>query len=311
MLGPQWFTVYTYPVRDIILKHKLNYHVYADDTQLYLSFNSTQHDADSAIDILQKCITEIRKWMKSNFLKLNDEKTEFLLFGSHQQLAKINTDHVRIGESTISSVPQARNLGAIFDSLMTMKPHISNVVRSSSFHLRNISRIRKYLSRDATEQIIHSFITSRLDNNNALLYGLPANQLYRLQKVQNTAARIITFSKKSCYITPILKELHWLPVAKRIVFKLLLIVYKCTNNVAPTYLCELLSKYMPTRTLRSGNMELLQESRSNRTWGDRSFAIAAPRLWNELPLNIRTAKNVTVFKKLLKTYLMSETFYDV
>ena len=68
---------------------------------------------------------------------------------------------------------------------------------------------------------------------------------------------------------------------------------------------------MPTRTLRSGNMELLQESRSNRTWGDRSFAIAAPRLWNELPLNIRTAKNVTVFKKLLKTYLMSETFYDV
>ena len=89
---------------------------------------------------------------------------------------------------------------------MTMKPHISNVIRSSTFQLRNISRILKYLSRDATEQIIHSFIyTSRLDNNNALLYGLPANELYRLQKIQNTAARILTFSRKSCHITPILK----------------------------------------------------------------------------------------------------------
>ena len=158
---------------------------------------------------------------------------------------------------------------------------------------------------------IHSFITSRLDNNNALLYGLPANQLYHLQKIQNTAARILTFSRKSCHITPILKELHWLPINQRIIFKLLLIVYKCTNNVAPSYLTELLSKYLPTRTLHSGNMQLLKERKSNRTWGDRSFAIAAPHLWNELPLNIRTAKSIAVFKKLLKTHLMSKTFCNI
>ena len=149
---------------------------------------------------------------------------------------------------------------------MTMKPHISNVIRCSALQLRNIGRIRKYLSRDATEQIIHSFITSRLDNNNALLYDLPANQLYRLQKIQNTAARILTYSKISYHITPVLEGLHWLPVAQRIVFKLLLIVYKCINNVAPLYLSELLSNYVPTRTLRSGHMQLLQETLSNRTW---------------------------------------------
>ena len=262
VLGPQWFTVYTYPVRDIILRHDLNYHVYADDTQLYLSFNSSQQQANSTIATIEICINEIRQWMKANFLKLNDDKTEFLLFGSHQQLSKINIEHINVGDSSIATVSQARNLGAIFDSSMTMKPHISNVIRSSSFQLRNISRIRKYLSRDATEQIIHSFITSRLDNNNALLYGLPANQLYRLQKIQNTAARILTFSRKSCHITPILKELHWLPINQRIIFKLLLIVYKCTNNVAPSYVTELLSKYLPTRTLRSGNMELLKENQT-------------------------------------------------
>ena len=154
-----------------------------------------------------------------------------------------------------------------------MKPHISNVIRSSAFQLRNISRIRKYLSRDATEQIIHSFITSRLDNNNALLYGLPTNQLYRPQKIQNTAARILTFSRKSYHIMLISKKLHWLPVSQRIVFKLLMIVCKCINNIAPSYLSELLSQYSPTRTLRSGNKQLLQEAKSNRSWGDRSFAI--------------------------------------
>ena len=90
-------------------------------------------------------------------------------------------------------------------------------------------------------------------------------------KIQNTAARILTFSRKSCHITPILKELHWLPVTQRIVFKLLMIVYKCTNNIAPSYLSELLSQYSPMRTLCSGNKQLLQEVKSNRNWGDRSF----------------------------------------
>ena len=103
---------------------------------------------------------------------------EFMLFGSPQQLSKISIDCIHIGDSSITSASQARNLCAIFDSSMTMKPHISNVIRSSAFQLRNISRIRKYLSHNATEQIIHSFITSRLDNNNAFLYGLPANELY-------------------------------------------------------------------------------------------------------------------------------------
>ena len=112
--------------------------------------------------------------------------------------------------------------------------------------------------------------------------------------------------------TPILKELHWLPVNQIIVFKLSMIVYKCINNIATSYLSELLSQYSPTGTLRSGNKQLLQETKSNRSWGDRSFAIAAPRLWNELPFNIRTAKSITsLLKKQLKTHLMSETFSNI
>ena len=94
---------------------------------------------------------------------------------------------------------------------------------------------------------IHAFVTSRLDNGNALLYGLSQNQISRLQHIQNTAARVVTLSRKSCHITPILKELHWLPVSQRIVFKLMLIVHKSFNNIAPIYISELLKVYTPSR----------------------------------------------------------------
>ena len=127
---------------------------------------------------------------------------------------------ITIGDSQITPSSQARNLGVIFDSTMTLKPHISNIVRVSSFHIRNISRIRKYLNQSAAEQIIHAFVTSRLDNRNALLCGLPQNQISRLQHIQSTAARVVTLSRKSCHITSILKELHWLPVSQRIVLNL-------------------------------------------------------------------------------------------
>ena len=171
-------------------------------------------------------------------------------------------------------------------STMTLKPHISNIVRVSSFHIRNISRIRKYLNQSAAEQIIHAFVTSRLDNGNALFYGLPQNQISRLQHIQNTAARVVTLSRKSCHITPMLKELHWLPVSQRIVFKLMLIVHKSVNNIAPIYISELLKVYTPSRNLRSSNMSLLKEPTSKRTWVDRSFSVAAPRLWNHLPTKL-------------------------
>ena len=125
----------------------------------------------------------------------------------------------------------------------------------------------------AAEQIIHAFVTSRLNNGNALFYGLPQNQISCLQHIQNTAARVVTLSRKSCHINPILKELHWLPVSQRIVFKLMLIVHKSLNNIAPIYISELLKVY---------NMLLLKEPASKWTWGDRSFSVVAPRLWNHL-----------------------------
>ena len=233
--------------------------------------------------------------MRQNFLKFNDEKTEFLLFGSHQQLSKVSLPFITIGDSQITPSSQARNF---------ISPTLF------AYHHFILCRIRKYLNQSAAEQIIHAFVTSRLDNGNALLYGLPQNQISRLQHIQNTAARVVTLSRKSCHITPILKELHWLPVSQRIVFNLMIIVHKSVHNIAPIYISELLKVYTPPRNLRSSNMSLLKEPTSKRTWGDRSFSVAAPRLWNHLPTELKSCHSVTRFKSLLKTHLMSQFFKD-
>jgi len=218
--------------------------------------------------------------------------------------------YISIGDARIAPSLKARNLGVIFDSSMTLQPHINNIVRLSSYHIRNIGKIRKYLDKSATEKVIHAFVTSRLDNGNALLYSLPNNQISRLQRLQNTAARIVTLSRKSCSITPILKQLHWLPISQRIIFKLMLIVHKALNGKAPHYISELLQVYTPSRNLRSSSMLLLIEPKSRHSWGDRSFSSAAPRIWNSLPLNLRSCVCTAKFKSLLKTYLMSQVFND-
>ena len=276
-----------------------------------MSFKPSQKDANTCINCLEDCIRDIRLWMKQNFLKLNDDKSEFILFGSHQQLAKVSVPHVKIGDSSVPSSIVVRNLGVMFDSTMSLKPHVSNVIRNSALHLRNISRLRKFLNRTASEQVVHAFVTSRLDMANSLLYGLPQEQLNRLQRIQNIAARVVTRSKKSCHITPVLKELHWLPVRYHIVYKILLIVYKAVNGLSPLYISNLLNFYTSSRNLRSNEKLLLIEPKSKHSWGDRSFVVAAPRLWNELPLSIRTSPSLEVFKKKLKTCLMLQAYVDM
>ena len=168
-------------------------------------------------------------------------------------------------------------------------------------------KIRKYLSLEAASSLIHAFITSRLDNGNSLLAGLPDNQIKKLQKVQNTAARILTRTPKFEHISQIIRDLHWLPVEQRITFKILLLTYKCLNNLAPQYLSELLHKYHPPRALRSAdNLNLTVPATRLKTYGDRSFSKCAPTLWNPLPLNIKSACSLDSFKSQLKSHLFKD-----
>ena len=151
-------------------------------------------------------------------------------------------------------------------------------------------------TRSATEKLVHSLISSRLDIGNGLLYNLPNSQIGQLQKLQNAAARVVSLSSKRSHITPILKTLHWLPVKERIIFKILLFVYYIVNGTAPDYNKSLLRLYQPTRTLRSSNSGLLQIPLSKKSWGERAFAHAGPALWNSLPQELKDSNSSTSFK---------------
>ena len=304
VLGPLLYSMYTSPIAKIIAKHGLSYHLYADDSQLYVSFKTkSQEDLRTAKTKVEQCINDIDVWMVYDGLKLNQDKSELLVISSKFRL-KPTLDCLKVVNESIKPVQCTRNLGVIFDTTLSMNEHVNKVCKGAYYHLRNISKIRKYLDRNSTEILIHAFVSSKLDNCNSLLYGLPDYQIRKLLLIQNTAARIVTLTRQYDHITSTLLDLHWLPVHSRIVCKLLLLVYKGLNGIAPFYITDLLHFRNYSRSLRSASMHLLQVPRVyTKTYGDRAFSIAGPKLWNQLPLNLRQIEGVNSFKKALKTYL--------
>ena len=191
-LGPLLFVLYPSKLFKIIERHLPELHTYADDTQLYISFNAdSRAEQSAALSAMQNCIADITKWMLQNRLRLNDDKTEFIIIGTRQQLAKVNIDSMQVGESSIAPTSRVKNLGCWFDGQLKMDTQINSICKTALFHLYNIRRIRKFLNFECTKILVNVFVTSRLDFCNSLLYGLPNNQLHKLQRIQNAAARLI------------------------------------------------------------------------------------------------------------------------
>ena len=308
-LGPLLFLLYSSKLFKIISRHLPSVHAYADDTQLYLSFKAGDDvNEKSAIAAMEACVLDIHKWMLSDRLKLNMDKTEFLLIGTKRQLEKVNITTLRLGDTTITQSPSAvKNLGAWFDAQLNMHEHIKKTCSSSFFHIYNIRRIRKYLSRKTTESLVHAFVSSKLDFCNSLLYGLPDVHIAKLQRVQNAAARLVVGLPRFCHITPVLCDLHWLPIRYRIHFKILLLTFKCLHGLAPKYLSDLLTVSKPSRYNLRNHMGTLLTPASVKfkvTLGDRAFKSSAPKLWNSLPLSIRNIQSLNKFKAQIKTYVL-------
>ena len=319
VLGPLLFILYTTPLSSIISQSSVDHKLYADDTQLFLSFSADAFSEN--ILLLQNTISNISSWMASNFLSLNPAKTEFLLIGLPAQLAKIHNPPFTISSNTtIQPVSSARNLGIIFDSNLSFSDHISYISKSGFSHIRDLRRIRNTLDHKTACTIATSLIHSKLDYCNSLYLNISSQQLNRLQLVLNSAARAVTKTPKFHHITPHLKSLNWLKITQRIQYKILSLTYKSLQYNKPSSISDLLT-IQPTRSTRSSAVVTLQRpsNPSRLKISDRSFYFQAPALWNALPHHLRSHSHssqshsllslaFSQFHKQLKTHLFLHSY---
>ena len=179
----------------------------------------------------------------------------------------------------------------------------SSFCTSLNFQLLNISRIRQFLDHETCHLIVRALILSRMDYGNWLLLGFNYNDIQRLQSIQNWSVKFIYRAKKIDHASSYLQELHWLPVRERIIFKIMMYVYKCLSGTAPSYLTACLSLYRPARTNLRSASDITRLTEHNfrkllQSAVKRSFTHKAPQIWNALPTNIRECDSLSSFKKV-------------
>ena len=272
VMGPLLFSTYVRQVGDIARGHGVQFHGYADDTQMYMWFSPSGPDSLlNAIRTLERCIENIRNWMLANCLKINDDKTEFMVVVSrfYQPFVRRVGPTLRVGEALIRPKMRVRNLGVIFDAEGSVVSFVNQTVKTCYHHLKIISRIRRNLTSEACAAAVRALVLSRLDHANSLLVGVPKAVLQRLQVLQNNAARLIQDVSGRAHITPVLRDLHWLPIRQQIQHKLLSLTYRALNCAeAPKYLASALEWRRTTRQLGSSARQLVVP-RTHRGAGDK------------------------------------------
>src|SRR6188472_2446730 len=269
VLGPILFNLYTTPLSSLISSHSLDHDLFADDSQMYTCF--TPNSYSDAATCLQHTFQSISAWMSANFLALNPSKTEFMLFGTPQQLSKLNDPCLSISSDiSITPASSVRNLGVVFDEHLSFHEHITKISQACFFHIRDLRRIRQFLTLETASTIGSALMQSKLDYCNSLLLNLPSCEIDRLQFVENSL------------------------VKERIVYKTISLTYKSIVTPGRSFMSHLIEVKQPAATRSSKLITLERPSIPSRCkLSNRSFQHAAPQIWNSLPSTFRTSSYST------------------
>ena len=246
----------------------------------------------------------VKKWMNVHKLKINTDKTEITLFHPKGLENQVIIKGTHFDNQCIRFTPVVKNIGVWLDQHLNMEHHINKIVSKCYQLLKNVCRIRKVLSFENTEILVHTVISSRIDYCNSLYINIEKKHIFKLQKVQNSAARIIKLKNRRHSATSLLNELHWLLIQSRIVFKYLLLVFKYAKGLSSGTMQLTYTQY----NCRPCNYLQLNETSIKTKYGKCTFEYVAPKLWNKLPAEIRMIDEISSFKQKIKTFLFSERF---
>jgi hypothetical protein len=303
VLGPLLFIIYLTGLQEVIAPFSINYMVYADDIQLFVTSNVAE--LDSMVQRMQNCVAAVKSWMDGSLLTLNESKTECILMGTPAMLKKCNVATINICNHLIPLSSTVRDLGVILDASLNFKEHISKVCSKSFTRLRLVSRLKKSISSSNYHLLINALVLSNLDFCSSILLGLPKCLLTRLQMVLNAAFRSIYRLQKYDHITNLYRQHKWLTIQQRVNIRVASIIYSPIKSGSPKYLRSLLIEKKDKRNLRSNDKLLLQCPQVGSAIGSRAFCVSGTSLWNELPLAVRTVNSTMQLKSVLMDHMLS------
>ena len=318
--------MYTKFLQKIAKKYGLDIQLYADDSQLYIGFSASRPSELADIkERIRQCLEEIKSWMLENFMKLNQAKTELLVFGSKGALKKTQGLDVSIsfGDTVIVQTmftgDNGKSLGVMLDEMLSMDRQIASVKKKCCWTMMNLRTIGSYLDEEVKLMMVKQLVISKLDYCNVLYMNLAKKRLKKLKSVLNQGIRFIyNIKDRSEDLVPYYKKAHILPIEQRILYKVCLLTHKAVHGTSPAYIRDLVTVDIPAdlTTLTRSKMAVdlgtvdafkLKMTKMTKTkFEDRCFSNYAPPTWNALPLGLRCLVSTTEFKRKLKNH-----FYDV